>query len=85
MFAACLSSLAGQHTGVWIVSGLQQRNGIHDMCVQVPMLRSEDHSEEEGYEQEERSSAEHENSLASSSTHSVVGGLDAGAKSKAKV
>ena len=49
------------------------------------MLRSEDHSEEEGYEQEERSSAEHENSLASSSTHSVVGGLDAGAKSKAKV
>ena len=49
------------------------------------MLRSEDHSEEEGYEQEERSSDERENSLASSSTHSGADGLDAGAKSKIKV
>lgn len=55
------------------------------MCVQVPMLRSEDYSEDEGYEQEERFSEERENDLASSSTHSVEAGLDAGAKSKAKV
>lgn len=50
------------------------------------MLRSEDRSEEEGYEQEEQSSQQGENALAASaSPHSMDGSDNAKGTSKAKV
>ena len=49
------------------------------------MLRSEDHSEEEGYEQEEQLSQQRENALAASaSPHSTDGSSDAEGTNKAK-
>ncbi len=50
------------------------------------MLRSEDHGEEAGYEQEEQSSQQREDALAASaSIRSMDGSFDAEGSSKAKV
>ncbi|CAL5224199.1 g6842 [Coccomyxa viridis] len=56
-----------------------------DMKQKVPMLRSADHSEEEGYEQEEQSSQQREDALAASaSVSSMDGDQNAEGSSKAK-
>ena len=56
------------------------------LCTQVPMLRSVDPSEEEGYEREENSFAWREDALAASATaHSMDGSSKTEGTSKAKV
>lgn len=51
-------------------------------CAQVPMLRSEDASEEQGYEREERSSKGRENSFAASAPGGIFGRLSGRSKEK---
>lgn len=47
------------------------------------MLRSEDHSEEEGYEQEAKTSQDRENSFAASASVQSMGGSQDESKAKA--
>ena len=54
---------------MWVKGpGSEARDDRTIVFPQVPMLRSKDHSEEEGYEQEEQSSKQRESAFAASAS-----------------